>query len=98
MRVLEMVSFELAAGSEEDFVTASAEIDTWVAQQTGFVHRHLAKVDGGAWTDVILWESVEAAQQAAKKIMQEIGDCAAMRMIDPTTVKTTHAAVKAFSS
>ncbi|WP_189413736.1 hypothetical protein [Mesorhizobium sp. M00.F.Ca.ET.217.01.1.1] len=39
------------------------------------------------------WQSLEQAQAAAQRIMAEIGDCEAMRAIEPASVAMSHAAV-----
>jgi hypothetical protein len=95
MRVLEMVSFELNSGSEDQFVAASDEISVWAAAQNGFVQRYLTQAEDGVWTDVILWESMAFAQDAGKRIMTEIGDCDAFRMIKEQSIVMTHANVLA---
>lgn len=94
MCVVEMVSFSLCDGTPEQFVAASEEISEWVKQQDGFLKRQLGVADDGFWTDVIFWTDMECARAASKRIMSEIGDCEAMRMIDLASIDMRHMRVR----
>lgn len=94
MCVVEMVSFSLSDGTPEQFVAASGEISDWVKQQKGFLKRQLGVADDGLWTDVIFWADMDCARAAGKRIMSEIGDCEAMRMIDLASIDMRHMSVQ----
>jgi hypothetical protein len=90
--VVEVVSFSLAAaGLPSAFLVANEKLNAWLRVQSGFVCRALSVGDGGEWLDVVQWKSMEDAKQAGEKIMSELGDSDCMRMIDPCTVKMSHA-------
>ena len=88
---MEIVSFRLRPGTEAGFAASNRLISDWLARQPGFVSRCLARRDDGSWVDVVRWRSREQALAAAGRIMSEIGDCEAMRAIDPASVDMGHA-------
>ncbi|UCI08896.1 antibiotic biosynthesis monooxygenase family protein [Mesorhizobium sp. B1-1-8] len=90
---LEIVSFRLKPGTEAGFVASNGVVADWLARQPGFLSRHLGERDDGSWVDVVRWQSLEQAQAAAQRIMTEIGDCEAMRAIQPASVDMGHATV-----
>lgn len=90
---LEIVTFRLKPGAEAGFAAANNLVADWLARQPGFVNRCLARRDDGGWVDVVRWRSREQALTAAGRIIAEIGDCEAMRAIDPASVEMGHAAI-----
>ncbi|WP_095084822.1 antibiotic biosynthesis monooxygenase family protein [Mesorhizobium sophorae] len=88
---LEIVNFRLKPGTEAGFTAGNRVVSDWLARQPGFVSRCLARRDDGGWVDVVRWRSREQALGAAGRIMAEIGDCEAMRAIDPASVDMGHA-------
>ncbi|TIT75643.1 MAG: hypothetical protein E5W57_21825, partial [Mesorhizobium sp.] len=83
---LEIVSFRLKPEAAGDFVAQNGVVTGWLARQPGFLSRHLGTREDGSWIDVVRWQSLEQAQSAAQRIMAEIGDCEAMRAIEPASV------------
>lgn len=67
-RALEVVVFELSQGvTAEEFLETTGAVSEWAATQPGFISRDLTRTpDGSKWIDVIWWESLENAQQAAQ--------------------------------
>ncbi|WP_192182529.1 antibiotic biosynthesis monooxygenase family protein [Mesorhizobium amorphae] len=90
---LEIVSFRLKPGTRAGFVAGNGVVTDWLAQQPGFLSRHLAEREDQSWLDVVRWQSLAQAHAAAQRIMAEIGDCEAMQAIDPASVDMGHAAV-----
>ncbi|CDP53793.1 hypothetical protein [Devosia sp. DBB001] len=90
MPILEHVTFSIRVPIQ-DFLAANAQIDTWLAARPGFLFRHLARKDDGSWIDLVGWDSLDAAQAAAKALMEELMDAPAMQAIDPATIVMTHA-------
>ncbi|WFP78040.1 antibiotic biosynthesis monooxygenase [Mesorhizobium sp. WSM4906] len=90
---LEIVSFRLKPEAAADFVAQNGAVTDWLARQPGFLSHHLGKREDGGWIDVVRWQSREQALAAAGRIMAEIGDCEAMRAIEPASVEMRHAAV-----
>lgn len=67
---LEIVLFKLAEGvTEDDFLAAAQGVETWLVQVKGFQRRQLNRDEAGNWVDMVYWDSLEEAQQAAAKIM-----------------------------
>ncbi|PBB44870.1 hypothetical protein CK222_07935 [Mesorhizobium sp. WSM3866] len=90
---LEIVTFRLKPDTAAGFVAQNGFVTDWLVRQPGFLSRHLGERDDGSWVDVVRWQSLEQAQAAAQRIMAEIGDCEAMRAIEPASVAMSHAAV-----
>ncbi|WP_292122915.1 antibiotic biosynthesis monooxygenase [Mesorhizobium sp.] len=90
---LEIVSFRLKPDAAADFIAQNGVVTDWLAGQPGFLSRHLGEREDGSWVDVVRWRSLEQAQAAAQRIMAEIGDCEAMRAIEPASVAMSHAQV-----
>jgi hypothetical protein len=71
--VIEVVVFKLQQGvSEEAFLQAANALMPDLTAMPGFIKRELGKdQDGsGQWADMIYWESLEQAHQAAERVMQ----------------------------
>ncbi|TIS61059.1 MAG: hypothetical protein E5W93_09095 [Mesorhizobium sp.] len=90
---LEIVTFRLKPNAAADFVADNGIVTDWLARQPGFLSRHLGQREDGSWVDVVRWQSLEQAKAAAQRIMAEIGDCEAMRAIEPASVAMSHAQV-----
>ena len=94
MPILEHVPFSIRVPTQ-DFLAANTQIDAWLAARPGFLFRHLARKDDGSWIDLVGWASFDAAQAAAKALMEELMDAPAMQAIDPATIVMTHAQLHA---
>ena len=91
---LELVTFRLVRGSNEQFVDANAAISDWLKRQPGFVSRHLAERDDGSFVDIVFWQTHEAALAASGKMMEEMAQSEAMTMIDPMSLEMTHGNIR----
>ena len=69
--IVELVSFTLKKGvSVSDFLLVSDQFNQdFMAAQKGYISRKLM-LNGNTWTDLVLWESLEDAQNAAKAIYE----------------------------
>ncbi len=95
-RVVEHVRFRLAVGAERDaFLAASKGLHGWLKSTGAVVQRTLTQQADGEWNDIVMWTSLEAAQQAAKDIESVPQAGAFMNLIDPTTIVLTHSTIEA---
>jgi aspartate/tyrosine/aromatic aminotransferase len=92
--VIELVTFKLKEGvTEEHFLTASDEVNTGaLSLQKGFINRKLVKNED-IWVDIVLWETMDDAMNAAKAIVQSpisipFGEC-----IEQSTCQMQHLTV-----
>ena len=68
---VEIVFFQLAEGvNEADFLTAAKGVEGWLQKAAGFRRRELNQDNAGNWVDIVYWDSLEQAQQAAAQIME----------------------------
>lgn len=89
---LELVTFRVREAYEANFIVANGVVNDWLSRQPGYISRNLSRTSDGEWIDAILWQSNADAWAAAERIMKEIGECEAMRAIDPETIVMRHAA------
>lgn len=97
--VIEMVSFKLSAGvTEQDLLAATKQSHAFVAGLDGFQYRSLSYNEASqTWTDIVYWQSMEAAKAAAEAFMAS-ADCQALiALIDKDSVVMQHQSVH-FSS
>jgi len=64
---IEFASFDLKKGtSVPDFLLASDKMNSgFLSMQKGYISRKLL-VDGERWADLVVWETIEDARNAAK--------------------------------
>ncbi len=69
--IVELVSFNLKKDvSVPDFLLVSDKFNQdFMSGQKGYISRKLL-VKGDTWTDLVLWESIEDAKNAAKAIYE----------------------------
>ncbi len=93
-QVAEIVSFKLAPGAAEaDFIAAAPIVEAKLSNSGQMLARTLSRTEDGTWTDHVVWTSQEAADAAAKEIMQS-PDCADfLSMIDPQSIAMNHGAI-----
>lgn len=93
---LEIVSFALASGHDAASLTARAKaIMPWLEKQPGFVARTLVGPDeGGRYLDIVRWQSLTEAQQAAEKAMAEPAFGPFMEAIDGASVRMQHLPIR----
>jgi len=71
---IEITTFKLTRGhTAKDFVAANADIDEWLKRQPGFQSRRIAELDDGSIVDMLIWDSATKGQDAAERIMDEMG-------------------------
>jgi len=71
-RTIELASFTLAEGVEEETLMAVSDAlnADFLSRQPGFLKRDLVKVADRQWADVIYWESRESVEQAMQHATQ----------------------------
>jgi hypothetical protein len=88
---LEVVRFKLLPGvTDEAFLATNAATVDFLKRQGGFRRRVLSKGADGVWTDVVEWENLALAHQAAKQLMTEPALGPFMKAIDPESVMMDH--------
>jgi hypothetical protein len=92
--VLELVSFRLAAGTApEAFVALAQATEPVLRRQPGFVSRKLVRAADGLWTDIVEWQSMAAATEAARVVLSDPAFAPFVAAIDMTTVSMAHPAL-----
>ena len=83
---VEVTTFRLDGCTLDEFVEANAKVDDWLRRQPGFRSRRIAERSDGEIVDVLVWDSVEAGEEAASRLMRELAHAAVHSMIDQTSV------------
>lgn len=84
---LEMTTFKLEKGKTyENFITANADVDTWLKKQPGFQSRHIAQQPDGTIIDALIWDSEADGTNAMHNLMSELSDSPVHDVIDQGTV------------
>ena len=89
--VVEAVTFRLAPGiGHADFVGTIGAINAFLRTCSGFVRRRLSKAEDGAWLDHIEWETLDAAQAAAKAFPNQAAVAPFIQAIDHGSARMRH--------
>ena len=83
---VELTTFRLNGCTLAEFIEANTEVDDWLRRQPGFRSRRIAERDDGEIVDVLVWESVEAGEDGASRLMRELAHAAVHSMIDQASV------------
>ncbi|GGA60811.1 hypothetical protein [Pelagibacterium lentulum] len=95
-KVIELVSFSLKPSADPGaFLSDNAAVEAFCRGQEGFVSRRLSRDDNGGWVDCVEWESMEAAQAAAKAIGKAEGVGPWLAAIDMDGLAMRHLTVQA---
>jgi hypothetical protein len=70
--VIEMVLFKIKEGiNTEDAQREMTTLNSFVANQPGFISRKTGMSDDGQYLDIVLWKDLNAAKTASDKAMQD---------------------------
>ena len=92
--VVEQVLYKLKKDvSEKQFLTASDKCNAgFLSLQKGYINRKLVKRDD-TWADIVLWETMEDAMNAAKAAEQSSAGRPFFECIDVSTCDMQHLTV-----
>ncbi|MBL8161968.1 MAG: hypothetical protein JNJ61_08280 [Anaerolineae bacterium] len=89
--VVELVLFKLNAGvSHEAFMGAVQATQQKIAQFKGFKRRQLLHNDEGQWVDVVWWNSLDEAMQAAESFSTDPELTAFGATLDVSSINMLH--------
>ncbi|MBI1171320.1 hypothetical protein GC209_07965 [bacterium] len=87
-RVAEVTVFRLRPGlGSSQVIAAGRDIDAWLRQQPGFVSRMLLEEADGSIMDVVVWQSQQACQDSARRLMDETAASAFHDLVAPATIR-----------
>ena len=91
MAVIELVTFKLSEGANEDeFIHASKEMEEDMQNIKGYIKRELIKHPDGRYGDLVHWESMDAAKEAMDQAMQMQGPQKYFTFIDESSIDMNH--------
>ncbi len=90
--IIEIAQFKLGAGvNEEEFLQEAEEVQkNFLEKQSGYIDRELLKSDDGLWVDVLHWNSMEEALEAAEVMIKNPKTQGFILKIDSSSVKMLH--------
>ncbi|QNU66240.1 hypothetical protein EHE19_015340 [Ruminiclostridium herbifermentans] len=93
--VVEFTPFKLQNGvSVSDFLLASDKLQTeFIAKQKGYISRKLI-FDGEKWADLVIWETMDDAKNAAAAWEKNAAADEYMTFIDEKSCTLTHFTVE----
>ncbi len=91
MPVVELVLFRTKAGvSEQSMNEAAQTVQTWLAEQPGYIRRELLMTNEGQWGDLVYWNSFEEAMAAGAKFMTLPEAAVFGSVMEETTIQMFH--------
>ena len=88
---IELVVFQVKPGySESEVIQAAEKINRKLAGFDGFIHRELSCSKDGTWTDMVQWESLAEAEEAAAEIMKSEEAMPFFGMIEESSMQFLH--------
>ena len=95
-RVVEIVRYKAKQDVSDDALeSASTKMESeFASRRPGFLRRTLARGEGREWLDVIYWEELELAEQAAAAAMQSAACGPFFAMIDESSIEMQHYEVR----
>lgn len=89
--VMELVIFKAKPTyTTEETLKAMESLNAVIKQYKGFIKRSFALSEDGLWMDIVYWQSMEEAKQAAKDIMQNEVALKAFSVIDEKQMQFYH--------
>jgi hypothetical protein len=89
--VKEVVVFRLNPNVDVQVFLDSAKVTfDWVKTMEGFILRDLSVTETGEWIDIVQWQTMDHALQAADQIMNMPSNQPFINCIDPTTISMYH--------
>lgn len=89
--VVEVVLFRVKEGvADAAFLQEAAVTQAWIEQQPGFISRELLKTPDNQWLDTVRWMSLEFAEQAAARLLDDEHCKPFVSMIDEAGMQMWH--------
>jgi len=89
--VIEAVLFKTKPQfTDEQVIQMLTSLNPLLQHFAGFISRQLSKDDSGQWLDLVYWESMEQARQAAGQVMQREEAMYAFQVIDERNMSMYH--------
>lgn len=94
-KVVEIAKFKLKHGvADADFLSEDKKVHEMVIKELpGYIKRTTVKSQDLEWVDLVWWNSLEEAQQAAKVIMTDPKAKDWVSMMDQSAISLYHGAV-----
>jgi len=89
--VIELVSYKLKADSTKEQLAAThSDVNAFLAEQPGFIHRSLSEDSNGLLYDIVYWQGMENAKNAGEAFMAHKAGQALVALCDENTISMQH--------
>jgi len=89
--VIELVSYKLKTDSTKEQLAAThSDVNTFLVEQPGFIHRSLSEDNDGLLYDIVYWQNMETAKKAGEAFMAHKAGQALVALCDENTISMRH--------
>jgi len=90
--VVEIVEWKIVPGADETSVLRAVQTacDNHISNEPGFIDWEIVKGDKGSYMEILHWDSMEHALQAADNAKSDPACLAFFKYLDKNTVKMRH--------
>ena len=90
-KAIEAVLFKTKSQfTDEQVIQSLAALNPILARFPGFISRQISKDQSGQWMDLVYWESMDQAKEAARQVMQSAEAVQAFQVIDESNMMMYH--------
>ncbi len=94
---VEYMHFRLVEGADpNDFLRETLAVDPILEEYDGFVARHLARNDDGSWVEVVYWETLEAAEAALPRFIEDPRTVGFLSLVDADSMSVKYSTLFEF--
>ncbi|WP_122072369.1 hypothetical protein [Pseudophaeobacter sp. EL27] len=95
--IVEYLEFNLVDGSNSDeFLRETLAMDEVLEGYDGFVARHLARNTDGSWVEVVYWTSLETAEAALPRFVEDPRTKGFLALVDGDSLSVKYSNVFEF--
>ncbi len=94
---VEYLHFKLVEGADPDeFLRETLAVDPVLEEYDGFVARHLARNDDGSWVEVVYWATLEDAEAALPRFVEDPRTKAFLALVDSDSMSVKYSTLFEF--
>ena len=89
--IVEYLEFNLVDGADpEEFMRETLAMDEVLEGYDGFVARHLARNTDGSWVEVVYWTSLEDAEAALPRFVEDPRTTGFLALVDADSMSVKY--------
>ena len=89
--VIELVTYKLKTSvTKEQLAATHSDVNTFLVEQPGFMHRSLSEDSNGLLYDIVYWQDMETAKSAGEAFMAHKAGQALAALTDESSISMWH--------